>query len=154
MFVKKFSWLLILLILNSCGFTPMYSSNFKNDFNIEIIDFKGDSDLNNFIKQKIDKTIKNDEKKTKKFEISGNTSYSKNTQTKDKKGNVTQYSLIGGINFTIKINNSIEKINFSEKTTLKKLSDEFEESNYERSFKENISQIFVNKLIMYLTRIK
>ncbi len=154
MFVKKFSWLLILLILNSCGFTPMYSSNFKNDFNIEIIDFKGDSDLNNFIKQKIDKTIKNDEKNTKKFEISGNTSYSKNTQTKDKKGNVTQYSLIGGINFTIKINNSIEKINFSEKTTLKKLSDEFEESNYERSFKENISQIFVNKLIMYLTRIK
>ena len=154
MFVKKFSWLLILLILNSCGFTPMYSSNFKNDFNIEIIDFKGDSDLNNFIKQKIYKTIKNDEKNTKKFEISGNTSYSKNTQTKDKKGNVTQYSLIGGINFTIKINNSIEKINFSEKTTLKKLSDEFEESNYERSFKENISQIFVNKLIMYLTRIK
>ena len=154
MFVKKFSWLLILLILNSCGFTPMYSSNFKNDFNIEIIDFKGDSDLNNFIKLKIDKTIKNDEKNTKKFEISGNTSYSKNTQTKDKKGNVTQYSLIGGINFTIKINNSIEKINFSEKTTLKKLSDEFEESNYERSFKENISQIFVNKLIMYLTRIK
>ena len=69
MFVKKFSWLLILLILNSCGFTPMYSSNFKNDFNIEIIDFKGDSDLNNFIKQKIDKTIKNDEKNTKKFEI-------------------------------------------------------------------------------------
>ena len=154
MFVKKFSWLLILLILNSCGFTPMYSSNFKNDFNIEIIDFKGDSDLNNFIKQKIDKTIKNDEKNTKKFEILGNTSYSKNTQTKDKKGNVTQYSLIGSINFTIKINNSIEKINFSEKTTLKKLSDEFEESNYERSFKENISQIFVNKLIMYLTRIK
>ena len=69
MFVKKFSWLLILLILNSCGFTPMYSSNFKNDFNIEIIDFKGDSDLNNFIKQKIYKTIKNDEKNTKKFKI-------------------------------------------------------------------------------------
>jgi len=34
------------------------------------------------------------------------------------------------------------------------LSDEFEESNYEKSFKENVSQIFVNKLIMYLSRIK
>ena len=142
MFKKKFSWLFILLILNSCGFTPMYSSNFKNDFNIEIINFKGDNNLNNFIKQKIGSTINSNEKNTKKFQISGKTSYSKNVQTKDKKGKVTQYSLSASANFTIKINNSIEKINFSEKQ-LKKLSDEFEESNYERSFKENISQILL-----------
>ena len=154
MFEKKISWLLILLILNGCGFTPMYSSNFKNDFNIEIIDFKGDSDLNKFTKQKINETIKNDEENTKKFEISGYTSYSKNTQTKDKMGNVTQYSLIASANFVIKINNRTEKVSFTEKSTLNRLSDDFEESNYERSFKENVGQIFVNKLIMYLTRIK
>lgn len=154
MFKKKFSWLFILLILNSCGFTPMYSSNFKNDFNIEIINFKGDNNLNNFIKQKIGSTINSNEKNTKKFQISGKTSYSKNVQTKDKKGKVTQYSLSASANFTIKTKNLIEEINFTEKSTLNKLSDEFEESNYEKSFKENVSQIFVNKLIMYLSRIK
>ena len=154
MFIKKLSWLLILLILNGCGFTPMYSSNFKNDFNIEIIDFEGDNDLNNFIKQKIGSTINNDEKNIKEFQISGTTTYSKNVQTKDKKGKVTQYSLNASANFTIKTQNVIEEISFTEKSTLNKLSDEFEESNYERSFKDNVSQIFVNKLIMYLSRIK
>lgn len=154
MFIKKLSWLVILLILNGCGFTPMYSKNFKNDFNIEIIDFKGDNDLNNFIEQKIASTIKNDEEITKKFQISAKTDYSKNIQTKDKAGKVTQYSLNGSVNFTIKINNVLEEISFSEKSTLNKLSDDFEESNYERSFKENVSQIFVNKLVMYLSRIK
>ena len=154
MFIKKLSWLLILLILNGCGFTPMYSSNFKNDFDIEIIGFKGDDNLNNFIKQKIERTIKNDENNTKKFQISGKTIFSKDVQTKDKKGKVTQYSLSASANFTIKTQSVIEEISFTEKSTLNKLSDEFEESNYERSFKDNVSQIFVNKLIMYLSRIK
>ena len=154
MFVKKISWLIILLILNSCGFTPMYSSNFKNDFDIEIIGFKGDDNLNNFIKQKIERTIKNDENNTKKFQISGKTIFSKDVQTKDKKGKVTQYSLSASANFIIKINNRLEEVSFTEKSTLNRLSDDFEESNYERSFKENVGQIFANKLIMYLTRIK
>ena len=132
----------------------MYSSKFKNDFIIEIIDFKGDNNLNNFIKQKIGSAINSDEKNIKKFQISGKTTYSKNVQTKDKKGKVTQYSLNASANFTIKTKDVIEEISFTEKSTLNKLSDEFEESNYERSFKENVSQIFVNKLIIYLSRIK
>ena len=37
---------------------------------------------------------------------------------------------------------------------MSKLSDDFEESNYEKSFKDNVSQIFVNKLTMFLSRIK
>ena len=154
MFKKIIQLTIILFVLNGCGYTPMYSTNFKNDFNIELIDFKGDNDLNNFINQKIDGLINTEKKNSKTFQISLSTGYSKDVQTKDKSGKITQYSLKANANFTIKINDELEEIIFNEKSSLTKFNDEFEEANYERSFKENISQIFVNKLIIYLSKIK
>ncbi|MEK9793832.1 MAG: hypothetical protein VW416_04185 [Gammaproteobacteria bacterium] len=154
MFKKIIQLTIILFVLNGCGYTPMYSTNFKNDFNIELIDFKGDNDLNNFIKQKIDGLINTEKKNSKTFQVSLNTSYSKDVQIKDKSGKATQYSLNANASFIIEINDKLEEISFNEKTSLTKFNDEFEEANYERSFKENISQIFVNKLIIYLSRIK
>ena len=154
MFKKIIQLTIILFVLNGCGYTPMYSTNFKNDFNIELIDFKGDNDLNNFIKQKIDGLINTEKKNSKTFQVSLSTSYSKDVQIKDKSGKATQYSLNANANFTIEINDELKEISFSEKTSLTKFNDEFEEANYEKSFKENISQIFVNKLIIYLARIR
>ena len=154
MFKKIIQLTIIFFVLNGCGYTPMYSTNFKNDFNIELIDFKGDNDLNNFINQKIDGLINTEKKNSKTFQVSLSTSYSKDIQIKDKSGKATQYSLNANASFIIKINDKLEEISFNEKTSLTKFNDEFEEANYERSFKENISQIFVNKLIIYLSRIK
>ena len=154
MFKKIIQLTIILFVLNSCGYTPMYSTNFKNDFNIELIDFKGDNDLNNFIKQKIDGLINTEKKNSKTFQVSLSTNYSKDVQIKDKSGKATEYSLNANASFTVEINDKLEEISFNEKTSLTKFNDEFEEANYERSFKENISQIFVNKLIIYLSRIK
>tara|TARA_Y100001936_G_scaffold246660_1_gene290998 strand:+ start:314 stop:712 length:399 start_codon:yes stop_codon:yes gene_type:complete len=130
----------------------MYSTNLKNDFNVKIIDLKGDNDLNNFIKQRLIGATNNNDNIDKTFQISISSRYIKEIQTKDKSGKITQYSLNARVDFTIKLNDELEEISFNEKTDLNKLSDDFEETNYERSFKENISQIFTNKLIMYLTR--
>ena len=93
MFKKIIQFTIILFVLNGCGYTPMYSTNFKNDFNIELIDFKGDNDLNNFIKQKIDGLINTETKNSKTFQVSLSTNYSKDIQIKDKSGKATQYSL-------------------------------------------------------------
>ena len=154
MFKKIIQLTIILFIFNGCGYTPMYSTNSKNDFNIELINFKGDNVLNNFIKQKIDGLINAETENSKTFQVSLSTSYSKDVQIKDKSGKATQYSLNANAIFTIEINNELEKISLNEKSSLTKFNDEFEEANYERSFKENISQVFVNKLIIYLSRIK
>ena len=86
MFKKIIQLTIILFILNGCGYTPMYSTNFKNDFNIELIDIKGDNDLNNFIKQKIDGLTNTETKKSKTFQVSLSTNYSKDVQIKDKSG--------------------------------------------------------------------
>ena len=154
MFKKIIQLTIILFVLNGCGYTPMYSTNFKNDFNIELIDFKGDNDLNNFIQQKVNTLINTKTKESKTFQVSLSTSYSKDVQIKDKSGKATQYSLNANASFTVEINDKLEEISFDEKSSLTKFNDEFEEANYERSFKENISQIFVNKLVIYLSRIK
>tara|TARA_Y100000591_G_C21708272_1_gene632009 strand:+ start:56 stop:478 length:423 start_codon:yes stop_codon:yes gene_type:complete len=140
--------------MNNCGYTPMYSSNSKNNFNIEIIDLKGDNDLNNFIKQRLVGSINNNDNFDKNFQISISTDYIKRVQTKDKSGKITQYSLNAKVDFTIKFNDQLEVISFNEKSSMNKFNDDFEESNYERAFKENISQIFKNKLVMYLSRKK
>ena len=154
MFKKIILLTIILFALNGCGYTPMYSTNFKNDFKIELIDFKGDNGLNNFINQKIDGLINTEKKNIKTFQVSLSTSYSKDVQIKDKSGKATQYSLNANASFTVEINDKLEEISFDEKSSLTKFNDEFEEANYEKSFKENISQIFVNKLVIYLSRIK
>ena len=147
-----FVLVLVIFFTSNCGYTPMYSSNLKNDFNVEIVDLKGDNDLNNFIKQRLIGATNNNDNIDKTFLISISSRYIKEIQTKDKSGKITQYSLNARVDFTIKLNDELEEISFNEKTDLNKLSDDFEETNYERSFKENISQIFTNKLIMYLTR--
>ena len=147
-----FVLVLVIFFTSNCGYTPMYSSNLKNDFSVEITDLKGDNDLNNFIKQRLIGAANNDDSSDKTFQISISSKYTKEIQTKDKSGKITQYSLNASVDFTIKLNDELEVISFNEKTALNKLNDDFEETNYERSFKENISQIFTNKLIMYLTR--
>ncbi len=149
-----FILLFVIIFMNNCGYTPMYSSNSKNNFNIEIIDLKGDNDLNNFIKQRLVGSINNNDNFDKNFQISISTDYIKRVQTKDKSGKITQYSLNAKVDFTIKFNDQLEVISFNEKSSMNKFNDDFEESNYERAFKENISQIFKNKLVMYLSRKK
>ena len=149
-----FALILIIFFTSNCGYTPMYSSNLKNDFNVEIVDLKGDNDLNNFIKERLVRATNNEDNFDKTFQISISSGYVKEVQTKDKSGKITQYSLSASVDFTIKLNDTLEIISFSEKSALNKFSDDFEETNYERSFKENISQIFTNKLMMYLSRKK
>ena len=72
MFKKIIQLTIILFVLNGCGYTPMYSTNFKNDFNIELIDFKGDNDLNNFIQQKVNTLINTKTKESKTFQVISN----------------------------------------------------------------------------------
>lgn len=149
---KILSILLIIFFLYGCGYTPMFSSNTKTQINIEIINISGDDDLNNFIIKKIERL--NNNSNNKKFSIQAKTNYSKETQTKDKSGNTTQYKLNASVTFVIKNEKSDIVINFKESLSMQNFSDEFEQSNYEKSVKDQIGGIFVNKLVISLSRIE
>ena len=53
--MKTLSIILLTFILYSCGYTPMFSSNSQTRINVEELIITGDRELNNFIKEKIDR---------------------------------------------------------------------------------------------------
>ena len=150
--MKTLSIILLTFILYGCGYTPMFSSNSQTRINVEELIITGDRELNNFIKEKIDRF--NDKSSNKKVSITVSSSYSKESQTKDKSGNTTQYKLNANVNFIIKTEKSTEEINLSESSSMNNFSDEFEQKNYERSTKDQLSSIFINQLIISLSRIE
>ena len=150
--MKTLSIILLTFFLYSCGYTPMFSSNSQTRINVEELIITGDRELNNFIKEKIDRL--DNKSSPKKVSITVSTNYSKESQTKDKSGNTTQYKLNANVNFIIKTEKSTEEINLSESSSMNNFSDEFEQKNYERSTKDQFSSIFINQLIISLSRIE
>ena len=132
----------LILLLNGCGFTPIYLN--KNDikFSIEQVDYSGDRDLNNFLKINLDQ-YKN-EKIDNKISIDAKSTYKKIILSKDGTGEVTNYQLEAEVIFLIKSNN--KEIKITEKKIIDSMSDKFEEARYERSIKQNFASSITNKL--------
>ena len=73
--------LLILLFINNCGFTPIYNTSEKMDYNIILIEEEGDNVINNKIISEITRLAKKDSNKI--FKIKLTTNYSKSIISKD-----------------------------------------------------------------------
>ena len=152
----------ILIFLNNCGYTPRYAKNKNVNFTIDIVEFSGDRDFNNFIKSKLkryskDKDNDNDFKK-KNYNIKVTTNYDKNISSKDAAGLTKEYELSITVDFFIMRKNIekkeiAEEVSFKENFTMQKMSDSFEEQDYEKIIKENFSDIIIDRLIFYLYKI-
>lgn len=146
---KKYTIIISLIFfLTNCGFSPIYLKNNNVQFSIEQISFKGDRDLNNFLKVNLNQ-YKN-EKIDNKISIEVESKYGKIILSKDGAGEVTNYQLEAEVIFLIKSTN--KKIKIVEKKIMKNMSDEFEEARYEKSVKENfassITYKFASELII------
>ena len=53
MFKKVFSFITVLFLLTSCGYTPIFSNLEKNNIFIEIQNIEGDRTINNLIKKRL-----------------------------------------------------------------------------------------------------
>ena len=146
MLKKKIIIFSLILFLTNCGFTPVYLNNSKVNFSIEQINFKGDRELNNFLKLNLNryKNVNNDDK----IFIEANTKYEKNVLSKDVTGKATSYQLIAEVEFLIKPNN--KKIIVTEKKIMDSIEDNFEENRYERSAKQGFASLMSTKLISEL----
>ena len=152
MLKKLFFILIVLNILQGCGYSPMNSSNNRLIINIEEITLNGDWELNNYIKSSLERF--SSESKTEKYKININTIYNKNSITKDSTGKTTNFlfEIEANINLiSTKINKSFI---FKEKFTMENFEDKLIEKNYENSNKQNIANLIVNKLISQLSRLE
>ena len=144
--------LLILLFINNCGFTPIYNTSEKMDYNIVLIEKEGDNIINNKIISEITRLAKKDSNKI--FNIELITNYSKSIISKDAKGSATNYEISVNAIFNIEYKNTSKKIVINEKQKIKKITDIFEQRNYENTLKNNFALSIVNKLNIELLSIK
>ncbi len=148
----NFFLITIILFLNSCGYSPMYSSANKTDFNLEKINLKGDEFIINDITNNLNNLSKTNSKKS--IIIEGKILYQKTSQTKNLAGDTTQYRLKTTSELTIKSSNQELKLNMNENFDMKNFDDEFEERRYEKTIKENFARSINNQIILQISKIK
>ena len=143
---KNIIFISLIFFLTHCGFSPIYVKNTNINFSIENVNYKGDRDLNNFLKTNLDQY--KDDKSGKKILIEVASKYEKIILTKNTASEVTNYKLIANVTFLIKPTN--KRINITEQEIISSMDDKFEESRKERVIKQNFARSISNKLISEL----
>ena len=146
MMKKQVILISLIFFLTHCGFSPIYVNSTNINFSIENVNYKGDRDLNNFLKTNLNQ-YKND-KSDRKIFIETTTKYEKIILTKNASSEVTNYKLIAKVKFLIKSTN--KKINITEEKIISSMDDKFEEARKERAIKENFARSISDKLISEL----
>ena len=142
---KKIIYLLFsLLILNNCGFSPIYSNTNKADFAIEVVEIEGDGVVNNLINSEINRI--SDTNSLNRYKIKITTNYNKIILSKDTKGIVSDYQIVVSATFAIQKDGESEVISFNEKQNVKNINNTFEQKNYEKIIKRNFAISIVRKL--------
>ena len=152
---KNIVFLIVFLIFSSCGYNSIYkNSNTKNfKFNFELIQTSGDKYINN----NISSVLKNYSDKNLKdiVKIRLNSSYSKSSISRDKKGKTSKFSIVVTTDFNL-INNDkeVKKITITEKIAIKNTSDSFQQKNYELKIKKALSRSIARQFVEKFTSYK
>ena len=147
--LKKISFIILLLnLLNHCDYKPVYSQQNKVDYKIVITSFTGDKEINNLISTILKRNSKINSNKI--LNISFDTKYMKNILAKNTAGTITDYQANVITEFTIEKENNSENFSVNEKFNFQKLTDKYEEKNYEQTIKKNLANSISQKLILRL----
>ena len=149
MFKKILLHLLFLIIVTNCDYSPVYLNSESSKLNIDIINFDGDSEINEIIVKEINQIANNNY--SKKIDIKINTNFVRTILARNTKGTPTDFELKAISNF--KVTHSEKEQNFAieEKFNYKKMSNNYEQNNYEKTIKKNIASSITRKLILRLT---
>ena len=142
---------LLLILLQSCGYAPMYANNQKVDFYIEEIKFDdGDRDLSTYLKNNLNAyfVIKG----KKKYKINTSIDYTKNSVSKNSKGDTVEYELIAKVRFKITSEDFSKELVIKENLKMNNFADEFEERQYEKTIKQNMARSISSKLLTQISR--
>ena len=149
MLKKKFLIIFSLILLTSCEYKPIYSSSNKSNYKIIVTELTGDKKLNKFL---VENLTRNSQKNSNQIvSIKINTTYTKTILGKDSSGNATDYQANAITTFFINRNQVQEQININENFKFQKMSDIYEEKNYEQNIKKNLATSISQKLILRLS---
>tara|TARA_Y100000816_G_scaffold287817_1_gene271239 strand:+ start:1507 stop:1962 length:456 start_codon:yes stop_codon:yes gene_type:complete len=148
MLKKIFFTIIILNLLSHCEYKPVFSNQNKVNYKIIVTNVTGDKEINNFIATMIKRN--SEESSNKILNVSFDTKYTKNNLAKNAAGRITDYQVNVITKFTIQKENDSENFSINEKFNFKKMTDMYEEKNYERTIRKNLANSISQKLILKL----
>ena len=143
--MKNITILIFLLFLSHCGYSSIYKDQQSLDFQLAVIETKGDYEMNNLIKNEIRLYSSKDSKNIYKLNV--NTKYEKKILTKNSSGVITDYILSTASEFSIDLKDQTKMFKFEESINIKNQSDTFEQNIYEKNIKRNFASSIREKLI-------
>ena len=143
--MKNITLIILVFFLYSCGYSSIYKNQKSQNFKINIIEARGNSEMNNLIKNEIKLYSGKDTANIYNLKI--NTDYLKETLTKDSAGLITDYKLSVTSTFTIDLKEKTQVIEIKEAINIKNQSDYFEQNTYEKNIKRTFAYSIREKLI-------
>ena len=141
--VLNLSFLLILLIVNGCGFKPMLAGS-DYDFSIKVKNSSGNEEINSKIQNKL--KMLNGTKRT--FDLNINSNETRNVLSKDSKGDPVILEIVISLNYKLAENKKIlVNKSLTQKSTYNNISDKFELSKSEEMLKDNLVENLVSEII-------
>ena len=146
--MKNF-FLVLILLITSCGYQPLYSTKDTEEFRFSKIELKGDIEINEKIKNLLNiKEVKTDSS-LKELELES--LFTVEETSKDSKGKVISYRSKAKINLVIKENNKVIKNqNFIEDFTYANSENKSDLIEYQKEIKDNITNKIVEEIILYM----
>ncbi len=141
-------FLVLLFVLTSCGYQPIYLN--KNLENIEYskIDLKGDESIN----KKIISTLPISENEQNQNQIFLISSYNVEPASKNSSGQIVSYRTIIKVNLEIRdVNNkTIKKKGFVKRSVYNNKQNNFELVDYQDTIKNDLINIIIGEIIIFL----
>lgn len=150
--MKNIIFIIFLFFIYSCGYTSVYKKFQGQNFDITITKMQGDRNMNNLIKNELD--LYSNESADKKFDVTINTVFKKKIITKNSAGVITDYELLASSTFSVLHNGQTQLITLRETINVKNISDNFEQSLYERNVKKNFASSIREKLMLKILNMK
>ena len=143
--MKNIAIITFILFLSHCGYSSIYKNQQSLDLQLNIIETKGDYEINNLIANQI--KLHSNKNSQSIYDIKINTDYEKKVLTKNSSGVITDYNLSVISIFSINLKNKNKTFKFEENINIKNQADTFEQKTYEKNIKRNFASSIREKLI-------
>ena len=149
---KKIFTIIFLIILNNCGYNPIFTNNSNKDFKIVKLELKGDKIFNNKIYQELKPYTETNSQK--EYDLIISTSFNKVAIAKDSTGDPSNFNMIANVSIELSHEGIQETLFFSENLKIKSKDNSFEQREYENMVKNDFAKIIKEKLITKIQILK
>tara|TARA_B100001057_G_scaffold418004_1_gene436988 strand:- start:1128 stop:1577 length:450 start_codon:yes stop_codon:yes gene_type:complete len=142
-------FLLIILLITSCGYQPIYLNSDNQNFKFSRVSIQGNDEINKKIINLM--SFKEDEADQSLYELALNTSYDIKETAKNSKGQVESYRSKISVNLKIlSKNNTVKERNFFKEFSYNTKKNKYDLIQYQKQIQNNLIEEIVRDINIFL----